>query len=298
MVTTSYAYKKRLRFVVTLGTGKFGSSNNDQIVLEGFRATAEIDKAGGVQLGTLRAKIFGVKQSDMNAVTSFTMQPPQGGGYLYQPNTVEVFAIDGDAVTLVFSGNIVNAWGDYQGQPDVFLHIQAQSAFFNQLRPVAPLSIKGGIDVAIVMERIARDMGLTFENNNVSTILTDVYVANTLTEQAKELARAANFDLYIDDNVLAITNRYAPRKGVIPLLSAETGLIGYPTFDGIGVNFQTYYNPAITFGGAIQLKTDVYRASGEWTVASVNHRLESEKPGGAWLSSVRGNVYGIITTGR
>ena len=152
-------------------------------------------------MGTLRAKIYGVKQEDMNSVTTLQWKP---GSRI--ANTVEVFAIDGAAETLVFAGNIVNAWGDYQSMPDVFLHIQAQACFFNGLQAVQPLSIKGGVDVAVVMARIAKDMGLVFENNNVSVMLTDVYVANTLKEQALELARAANFSLYIDDKVLAITN--------------------------------------------------------------------------------------------
>jgi hypothetical protein len=177
--------------------------------------------------------------------------------------------------------------------PDVFLHIQAQACFFNGLQAVQPLSIKGGVDVAVVMARIAKDMGLVFENNNVSVMLTDVYVANTLKEQALELARAANFSLYVDDKVLAITNKYAPRKGLIPEISPQSGLVGYPTFDGIGVNFQTLFNPAITFGGSIKLTTDVKAAEGEWIVVSVAHRLESEKPGGAWFSTVRGNVNGL-----
>ena len=100
-MATSFENKKALRFVITLSTGKFGSSNNDRITLQGFRASVDIDKTGGVQMGTLRAKIYGVSESDVNSITSFTMQAPVNGGYLYQPNTVEVFAIDGDVETLV-----------------------------------------------------------------------------------------------------------------------------------------------------------------------------------------------------
>jgi len=55
----SFSNKKQLRFVITLGTGKFGSSNNDTVTLQGFRAIAEIDKAGGMMMGTLKAKIYG-----------------------------------------------------------------------------------------------------------------------------------------------------------------------------------------------------------------------------------------------
>lgn len=289
----SFDSKKQLRFVVTLGTGKFGSSNNDQITMQGFRAIADIDKAGGMMMGTLRAKIFGVKQADMNSVT--TLQWKAG---LLIPNTVEVFAIDGAAETLVFAGNIVNAWADYQSMPDVYLHIQAQSAFFNALKAIPPRSFKGRVDVASVMAQIARDLGYIFENNGVTTQLTDVYLPNTGMEQAKDLARAAGCDLYLDDKILAITPPNVPRKVIIPLISPASGLAGYPTFDGVGVNFQTLFNPAVTFGGSIKLETDVQQAAGEWVVTSVGHRLESEKPGGAWFSTIRGNQNGLAVIGR
>jgi hypothetical protein len=289
----SFSDKKKLRFVITLGTGKFGSSNNDQIILQGFRAIADIDKAGGMMMGTLRAKIYGVKQADMNSITTLQWKP----GTLI-PNTVEVYAIDGTAETLVFAGNIVNAWADYQGMPDVFLHIQAQAAFFNQLKAIPPRSFKGRVDVASVMAQIARDLGYTFENNGVTTQLVDVYLPNTGMEQAKDLARAAGCDLYLDDKVLAITPPNVPRRVIIPLISPATGLVGYPTFDGVGVNFQALFNPAVTFGGSIKLETDVQQAAGEWVVTSVSHRLECERPGGAWFSNIRGNQNGLAVTGR
>lgn len=289
----SFENKKTLRFVITLGTGKFGSSNNDVVTLQGVRAIADIDKAGGMMMGTLRAKIYGVKQADMNSITTLQWKP----GTLI-PNTVEVFAIDGAAETLVFAGNIVNAWADYQGMPDVFLHIQAQAAFFNSLKAIPPRSFKGRVDVASVMAQIARDLGYTFENNGVTTQLVDVYLPNTGMEQAKDLARAAGCDLYLDDKILAITPSNVPRRVIIPLISPASGLVGYPTFDGVGVNFQTLFNPAVTFGGSVKLETDVQQAAGEWVVTSVGHRLESENPGGAWFSSIRGNANGLAVVRR
>lgn len=287
----SFSNKKQLRFVITLGTGKFGSSNNDTVTLQGFRAIADIDKAGGMMMGTLKAKIYGVKQADMNSITTLQWKPQT-----WIPNTVEVFAIDGTAETLIFAGNIVNAWADYQGMPDVFLHIQAQAAFFNALKAIPPRSFKGAIDTPSVMAQIAADLGYTFENNGVTTQLTDLYLPNTGLEQAKDLARAAGCDLYLDDKVLAITPPNVPRKALIPVISPTSGLIGYPTFDGVGVNFQALFNPGVTFGGSIKLETDVQQAAGEWIVTSVAHRLESEKPGGAWYSTIRGNANGLAVT--
>lgn len=299
----SFSNKKQLRFVITLGTGKFGSSNNDTVTLQGFRAIAEIDKAGGMMMGTLKAKIYGVTQADMNSITTLQWKPQT-----WIPNTVEVFAIDGTAETLIFAGNIINAWADYQSMPDVFLHIQAQAAFYGGLKAIPPRSFKGAIDVAQIMSQIAVDLGCTFENNGVGTQLTDVYLPNTALEQAKDLARAAGCNLYLDDKVLAITPPNVPRKAPIPVISPSSGLIGYPTFDGVGVNFQVLFNPGVTFGGLIRLESSIKdtlekaaipidgRAIGEWIVTSVAHRLESEKPGGAWYSTIRGNANGLAVT--
>lgn len=287
----SYENKKELRILITLANGKFGSSQNNQIILEGFRASIDIDKAGGMTMGSLRASIFGVTQADMNAITTLQWGPRS----LIQ-NTIEVYAIDGAQQTLVFQGNIVNAWGNYQAMPDVFLQVQAQSAYFNQLNPAAPSSFKGNIDVATLMGQLAAAMGYVFENNGVSVQLSNPYLPNTLLEQARALAQAANVDLYIDNGILAICPAFGPRTGPVPEVSADTGLVGYPTFDGVGVNFQTLFNPGITFGGAIQVVSSIPRASGRWVVASISHRLESEKPGGVWFSTVRGNQTGLAVT--
>lgn len=285
----SFENNKQLRFVITLGTGKFGSSDNNRITIEGFRALVDIDKAGGMMMGTLKAKIYGVRQEVMNSITTLQWKP---GSII--PNTVEVFAIDGPAETLVFAGNIVNAWGDYRSMPDVFLHIQAQAGFYNLLKAVPPRSFSGSIDVASVMSKIARDLGYAFENNGVDVQLYDVYLPNTGLEQAKDLAQSANIGFYLDDSTLAITpSPHMPRGAVSSVISPSSGLVGYPTFDGIGVNFQCLFNPSVTFGGTVKLETDIIQAAGEWVVTSVAHRLESEKPGGAWFSAIRGNANGL-----
>lgn len=287
----SFQNKKALRFVITLGTGSFGSSSKNQITLEGYRATVNINKAGGMMMGTLRAQIFGVSQSDINSITTLQWKPRA-----IIPNTVVVYAIDGPKETMVFQGNIVNAWGNYQSMPNVFLQIQAQSAYFNQLNPVPPRSYKGPVDVATVMSQIASSMGYGFESNAVNIQLGDIYLPGTGIDQAKSLARAAGIDLYLDDNVLAVTLPNRPRGSLIPEVSAATGLIGYPTFDGVGVNFQTFFNPSLTFGGSIKLITDVSQAAGQWIITSIAHQLESELPNGQWFSMVRGNINGLAVS--
>ena len=286
----SFSNKKDLRIIITLGTGKFGASDNNQVTIQGFRASVNIDRAGGSQMGTLKAKIYGVSQADMNSIKTLRYQIDT-----VITNTIQVYAIDGAVETLVFSGNIINAWGNFQSMPDVFLEIQAQTQFLNLIKAVPPRSFNGAVDVASVMSQIATSLGLAFENNGVDVKLSDVYLANTGVEQARELAHMAGCDLYFDDEVLAITPPNTPRGSIIPLISKNTGMVGYPTFDGIGLNFTTLFNPAIVFGGAIKVMTDIPQAHGQWIVACVSHNLESQMPHGAWFSNIRGNVDGSPT---
>lgn len=290
-MSSSFQNKKQIRIIITVYSGVTFSGPNNQIILEGFRTSVDIDKGGGQMMGTLRASIYGMSQANMKAATTLMWGPRS-----LKPNTVEVHALDGTQDTIVFQGNIVSAWGNYQSMPDVFLQIQAQAAYFNQVNPATPTSYKGTIDVATVIGQLAKQMGYVFENNGVSVQLSNPYLPNTALEQVKSLVQQANIDLYLDNNVLAITPSTAPRNKLVVEVSDASGLVGYPTFDGVGVNFQILFNPALTFGGPVKVVSSIPRASGIWTVANIAHKLESEKQGGAWFSTVRGNQNGLAVT--
>jgi hypothetical protein len=306
---TSFDNPKSLRFQITLATGTFGSSNNNQVTFEGLRATVEIEKAGGVQNNTLHARIYGVSQSNMNSLTVLQYQADQlaivsnsaAGTGGQQRDDISVWAIDGRQETLIFMGKLSTAWGNYQNQPDVFLELQAISGLASQLSPVPPTSVKGTIDCATLMGTLATQMGYTFENNGVSGVtLSNPYLPNTALEQARALAHEAGCWLYLDPPVIAIVPPYTPRSTpVVPEISPQSGLVGYPTFGsgygGPSICFQTLFNPAITFGGQIQVVSSLQRACGSWIVNSIAHSLDSEKPGGRWFSTVAASKTKLVS---
>lgn len=298
-MTQSFTNPKDLKFVINLGTGHFGSSSANTITLQGFRAVADIDKAGGMMMGTLRASIFGVKQSDINSITTVQWQP-----LAFIPNTIQVFAIDGDQSTLVFTGNIINAWGNYDNMPDVYLNIQAQAAYFSQLQPITPTAFSGSVDAVSLMQTVIGKINAsvsstqsiyTLENNGVpQTPIVNPYFANTGLEQLKDIARAAGIWMYIDNTIIAITPLNQPRNKPIPIISKTTGLRGYPTFDGVGVKFQMLFSPSVTFGGSVQIQSpEIPRAEGIWIATLIALKLESNKPNGAWIMDIRGTKTGL-----
>jgi len=289
----SFENQKKLRVTITLGKNTFGDS--DRIVIENYRMTTTISDAGGLHYGSLNANIYGMKQSDMDAITTYQYE-----WMSFKPNVITVEAIDGDMTSMVFLGNIVTAWAEYGGMPDVCLNIQAQTAATDRMRAVPPKSFKGTVDVANAMAQIAASMGYTFVNNGVSATLENVYLDNTGIDQAKQLADHAKITCIISstEKSIKISPIGKPFDAPIPLISRETGMIGYPSYDGVTVVCRTIYNPSIAINQLVRLETDVKRANGDWLVSSVDYALDSDMPDGQWFCVFRGINPKVFGYGR
>jgi len=99
------------------------------------------------------------------------------------------------------------------GAPDVTFNIQALSAAQDQVNVINGRSHNGGVDVAVIMADLAKEMGKTFENNSVSVILRDRTYTGTALTQAIEAARDAHININIDRNKLVIWPRDGYRSG-------------------------------------------------------------------------------------
>ncbi len=302
---SSFANPKDLKFVFTLAIGlpdRFSSGGQQYLTftVQGLRATVHVDNGGGNMMPQLQAQIYGMTASDMNAVTTINWAT-QGVAALANilHNTIAVYAIDGPGrEILVFSGNITQAWGVYSGMPEVFLMVQATGFYFAHVTPAPRTTITANTDIVTVMENLANNLGLIFEDNGVTgTVRAGQTLSGSYVDQANQMADTYRnrFTMYRDTTssaigtigTLAITPPNTPRNGSPPLISAATGLISYPAFNGYGgILFETYFNPAIKFGGSILIKSSIPKASGSAYVSSMSHDLESQMPGGRWSSTV------------
>ena len=293
---SSFQDKKDLRFVITLGSQKTPFSSDSQsfntVILQGLRASVYIDNAGGAMMGTMRAQIFGVTASDMNTLTSTLWDNLVLGssGSSFAFNAIQVFAIDGSQETLVYNGVVLNCWGVYTSMPEVYLYIEAQIGYASLVESTNPISVAADTDVNTVMGQIAKTMGFQFKNDGVSvSVPKGTYLGNTSMEQARTLMQMYKFWMYLDStspNTLAIAPYGTARKTAAPLISPQTGLIGYPVFNSTGVNFETLFNPGLVFGGPIVMQSSIPKANGTWTVTSMAHQLSSQTPGGPWKTTV------------
>lgn len=293
----------RVKFTLSNGAtfvaGAPGDSPN-QLTLVGLRTIAQILCSGSPAFPQCELQIFGMAQSDMNALSSLTFEVTG-----VNRNTVQVDASSDGGVSFstVYAGQITSAHIDYR-PPEASLRVFAQMAFFDQINPATPTSYTGSTDVATIISTIAAKMNFAFENNGVTTQTGGtVYYPGVLTEQLRDVTSHFGIDWYMETGAfvqtLAICPKGAVRNTPAFVLSPQSGLDGYPAVDSRGyIHARALYNPAFRFGGPITIVgSDVVidpnapatlnsRANGNWMIGQMSHTLEALKFDGAWHSTL------------
>lgn len=285
--------KRAIDLSFTLGKGSFGADGSDTIDVKGFRCSASITKAGGVTMSTLSLRVWGMTLEVMNKLTILGTFIAQNSR---QNNTVTVSAGDEDAgMAVVFAGTMTECWIDTNSAPQVSLVVSAFTGFTDALKPAPPTSYKGTVDAVTVMSGIAKQLSppLPLENSGVMVTLSSPYYPGTLRAQALACAQEGQFNILFDDNALAIWPNGGVRDGLVPLVSPDTGMIGYPVHTQAGIQVRMLYNPSIRFGGTIKIDSSLVPAIGDtWTPHVVTHDLEAEMPGGKWFTTIECYLFG------
>lgn len=271
--------KKLIDVTFKLGQGSFGTAGTDTVKLSGLRCSATIIKAGGQSMSMANVRVWGMTLEMMNKLSTLGLFVTQ-----VRRNVLIVEAGDEQAgMSVVFEGTIQDAWADFGGMPDVPFVVQAFAGLEEAIKPVPPTSYRGPTDVATIMLSLANQMGLAFENTGVQgVVLADPYFPGTAREQALRVAAAANINMSIDVGKLAIWPKGKERGSQVPVISPETGMIGYPSYTSKGVVVRSLYNPNVAFGSKIQINSSLKPASGQWIVYMLQYHLESQLPNGEW----------------
>lgn len=265
----------------------FGPNRSNTLTLAGYRASCEIDYAGGTALASMQASIYGMNLSDMNALASV-------GNLVYTNNNNQISILAGDSnsgMSLVFQGTMQDAVINASASPNVSFEITAFGGYDLMMNPVPPSSFSGAANVAQIMTDLASQGRMGFENNGVASVLSNPYFPGTLMQQIRSCARAANISYFIDpkkgpNGTLAIWPKNGFRGGPATPVSAQTGMIGYPRYTAQGIDVDMLFNPTLLFGSQINVTSMLAPACGLWNVYSLNHSIESITRNGDWITSV------------
>jgi hypothetical protein len=233
-------------------------------------------------MGALDLLIYGMTLSHMNQLSTLGWSVGVPG-----KDQVEVFAGDASGMSLVYKGWIWQAVSDYQGGPNLPFHVVATSGSRESALNVKPISVNNkSADFAQLWQRIAKSMGLKSETNGINVKLAYPYLPYSAYIQALELAQHAHVNWTIDRGVLAAWPNYGSRQGSTPLISPQTGMVGYPSFSTYGVKVRTLFNNELKIGGLVQIQSSITPANGTWSIQKLEHNLQSLTPNGEWFSTL------------
>ncbi len=289
-MTAAQLIQRKIDIVVTYGTGADGLGEGQAVTLTGHRVSANVTIAGGAGLGQAQVRIFGMSLSLMNQLSTVGKFPTA-----FRKNAVTIRAGDEvNGMAQIFQGTIIAAWADFMGAPEVAFNITGSAGLIEALLPIPPSSFPGTADAAVVIANLAQQMGLDFEGNGVSVILSTPYYPGSALAQAKACAEHAKLELVIDNGVLAIWPKGGVRKGSVPLISPSSGMVGYPTYTATGIVVTTRFNPTVRFGEQIQVQSSLTPACGAWNVVTLVHDIEANMPGGKWFSQMQLAAPGYV----
>lgn len=279
--------KRNLKVTFAYGTGPTGQGAPDRIVeLTNHRIVLTAVTSGGAGMGQLNLRIYGMTPTLMASLTTIGKLPG-----VFPRNIVTVYAED----SKVWEGTITAAYADMMAMPEVAFVVTAAAGFIEALIPLTPSSYPNVSDVAVKMANLAKAAELDFENNGVSVMCRDSYYKGSAREQIEACAKEANINWVIDNTTLAIWPKGGHRAndGEIPIISPETGLVGYPSYTATGLICTILFNPSIKFGALVEVKSSILQAAsvaqydGKWSVLVLTHELASELPNGPWFSQLQ-----------
>ena len=273
---------KTIQIAVTLGKGNFSEGGNTKII-EGLACDVSVQKPGLPEKNSAAVKIWGLKYEDMAQLTMLAFKPLES-----QHNLISIKAGEkGGLLALVFQGEITSAFADFNAAPDVCMQFEADSGSYPQQIASPVVTVKGEAKADQLFSQFAQSAGYTFKNEGVTSSVQNAWFPGSPIDKMTKLARDVGCELIIDDGAIVVLPAGKAREGNAVLLTKNTGLIGYPTFNQDGISCKCIFNPDLIYGGLIKVESIVPRATGLWRITKLTHDLSAYNPGGGnWESQI------------
>lgn len=293
--------ERKIEFEFRLGPNQsFTSDDKNTVTVADHRASVSITQTTGRPgTGQAQIRIFGLTPSVLNKLASLNNVTAAA-----KQNTVIVRAGEKPPLAVVFEGQIMLSQADMGQQPDTSLNIMAIGAGFLAVQKVGVSSYPGGADAAVILQDLARKAKVGFVNHGATKILSTPYYTGDAKQQIEAVARDAEFEHVFDSGdltkgvgpTLHIWPAGGVRGGLIPLISPETGMVGYPSYsswnEGGGIAVTTVFNSQLRIGAAVKVQSSLPVANGTWGVFFLAHDIECMTPDGKWFTQFKGAGFG------
>lgn len=282
----SFTQKKlRVTLIMAGANSVFPGTNSNTLVLENLRISARVQAV--VRLATQAdIQIYGMKSADMDALTVAWANPP-----IVLDHLVILEADAGKGFVQVFKGTITEAQPNYRDAPNVSFGLLAVTGYFQKINPAEPRSFPVSSDIDTIAAGIVGEMGgdWTFVNGGAfGTLAKGAYFWGTLWDQLAQACQATDTDFYVIGDTVLLTPANQPAESQpAVVLTPQSGLIGYPSYERAGLIVNAIFDPAFACGTALEVQSAVPSATGRWYPYALAHFLETRMPHGQWMSEMQ-----------
>ena len=304
----------------------------DSLTLESdYRIKAIVSHAGMSVGSELELEIWGMSIHDMNRLSYVANYPnAQNPRTVDQSNSTVIVRVGdyGQPLTTLFMGLLTEGSADLNGGEPVFRAHAMTSLLLAAVVP-DPISYRGPRSVVSILSDICTAAGYQLIDHggwDRHAVLHNHYAEGTTLDQLKSTIEACGGTFNLTNiNAIEIQDAtplsgtvevWGPTYGgvvksaseiTLPLISPETGLVGYPTYNRSGISFSSLLRPDIAFYQPVKIKKEYTPAGwvasagglnqqgqriatapwdGIWLPISITHEVTSEIPGGNWHTFV------------
>lgn len=270
--------RRELEVEFTLKSGTFDQQNGNVLRVKNMKCEMSISAFGGVTGTTLDMSLWGLSLDHMSKLTSKAQR------FISQEQNLIKVVANGETV---FLGTITASRVNLNQMPDAPIEITANAVGYERTITCTPTSVQGVTDVASLVQTIASKVGLKFVNVDVKIKAQNVHYSGNAIQQIQTIANDYDFYADVDIGTVYIYTSQNAIDAVMPFVSPQQGLLGYPIFYDIGINFRCMFSSSIRVGRKVRLETSLPNGSGEYLITQgTTHYLSSYVEGGPWETMV------------
>lgn len=291
------AYKQRsIRLEVINTNSTFDESGNNTISISNAKVHVSLQASVGLRAGTTANVNIAGLGLELIALLSFKAQ----GNYseaipghlqlkVYVPDDTgqEIGSGSRQSEVELFSGYMNTAIANMNATPDPVLTITATGNTDLQHTSAPPYSHRGSTPVADIITAICDSVGYTAKLVGLDgKVLVDPHFEGDVYEQLMQVCKVSGLQLDVTPPTITVWPEGTTKDDIVPLVSPEHGMIGYPIFSNGGIMFQTQFSSLLAVGRLVKIQTSLPHASGIYSMTSVQHELSTWDTGGVWNSIV------------
>lgn len=257
----------------------FDGQGNNKIAINNIKSTVSLGSVIGRSGSSANVSLYGLSLERISDLSG------KAGGNFLETQHIDI-AIYADE-SLVFYGKMTSSIANMNLSPEAGLMITASANADIQNLPVSPFSARGTQNLTDVISSICNAAGYKAVFTGMEGLKTSgsPHFEGSVFDQLHQICIGYGLAMSVSPpDKIEFWLSTAQKDEVIPLVSKEHGLIGYPVFSSSGVMFQTQYSSLLSIGRYVDLKTDVPWMSGRYQLSTVSHELSSWLSAGSWNS--------------